>query len=106
MTSIISCEGKIGNTLKLVPTEPTTTRPFALREVMAFIWNIDSVISAQTPTQSGSANNAANAFIFDNSWDSGTSIATPDTTDPWWQVAFTSRYIKKIIVLGAFGTPI
>jgi hypothetical protein len=55
-TSIIECGGKIGNTLKLLRT--STTQPFALREVMAFIWTINSGLSALTTTQSGTANNA------------------------------------------------
>ena len=73
---------------------------------MAFIWTIDSEISALTPTQSGSANNAAAAFVFDNIWSSATSIATPDPSDAWWKVTFTERYIKKILVLGAFNDKI
>ena len=77
-----------------------------MREVLAFILTDEPKKSALTPTQSASANNAAEAFVIDTSWDSATSNTQPDPSDDLWEVTFPERYIKKILVFKAFNTPI
>ena len=42
---------------------------------------------------SASANNAAEAFVIDTSWDSATSNTQPDPSDAFWEVTFPERYI-------------
>ena len=84
-TAMIECGDKIGNTLKLVPSLPTNGgHQFPVREVLAFILTDEPKKSALTPTQSASANNAAEAFVIDTSWDSATSNTPPDPSDALW----------------------